>query len=97
MSTERDFTIVSVTDIDELSDSWKTEVIADTDFISGTFADFGMAEECLGLLEFEDVNGKTIYEVGVGESLRPYDQLYIGNSCEIASKTFIDEINRLKQ
>lgn len=97
MLTEREFTIISVTNSNELSDSWDVEVVADRDFISGTFADFGMAEECIGILELKDEDDKTIYEVGVGESLRPYNQLYIGSSCEMASKTFIDEINRLKQ
>jgi len=87
---EREYTIVAVTSIKELSPSWK-EIVDKREFTSGTFANFGLAEECIGLLEFKDS-----FEVGLGECLRPYIQLYIGEDASMASKIFINKINEIK-
>jgi hypothetical protein len=92
---EREYVLIAVTNTEDLSESWNEEVVADRKFISGTFAEFGMAEECVGFLELGSKD-KLTYEVGVGECLRPYRQVYLGEDIGIASKTFIDTINELK-
>ena len=92
---ERDFNLVAETDICKLSQSW-FEIVGDRRLISGTFADFGMAEECIWLLEFVSETCSPTYEVGIGECLRPYIQLYVGDNSEAASKIFIDTINKIK-
>ena len=95
---ERDFNLIAETNINKLSSGWQAIVNNRTkEFICGTFVDFGFAEECIGLLEFKKSETESIYEIGVGECLRPYDQLYLGEDCNMASKIFIDTINKLKQ
>jgi hypothetical protein len=54
----------------------------------GTFCEFGFAEEVIGLLEYAD----GAYEVGIGESLRPYHRLYFGADMEVASRTFFEAV-----
>jgi hypothetical protein len=98
-SMEREFSLVNALTTDELSDSWDVEVVGKRvkEFISGIFVNFGMGEECIGFLTFKDSETKYSFEVGVGECLRPYDQLYFGDDENKASKIFIDTLNRLKQ
>lgn len=94
--TEREYEIVSETEVEKLLPSW-FEIVGERRFISGTFVEFGMAEECIGLLEFMSETCSPTYEVGVGKCLRPYVLLYTGDNGITASKIFIDEINKLKQ
>ena len=93
---EREYEIVSETEVEKLSPSW-FEIVGERRFVSGTFVGFGMAEECIGLLEFVSETCSPTFEVGVGECLRPYRLLYKGDNGVTASKIFIDEINKLKQ
>ena len=93
---EREYEIVSETEVEKLSPSW-FEIVGERRFVSGTFVGFGMAEECIGLLEFVSETCSPTFEVGVGECLRPYILLYKGDNGATASKIFIDEINKLKR
>src|SRR6516165_1582635 len=54
-----------------------------------TACEFGPAEEVVALLEHEAMTGTaTKYEVGVGESLRPYEQVYLGDDRQYAIDVF---------
>lgn len=50
--------------------------------------DCGFAEESVMLIEFTDGS----YEVGRGESLRPYEQLYVGRDGMAALRAFLEAI-----
>jgi len=93
--TDREFEIVAETDVSKLTLSWM-EIVGNRRLVSGIFVGFGFAEECIGLLEFVSETCSPTFEVGIGESLRPYLQLYVGDNGTIASKTFIDAINNSK-
>ena len=94
--SEREFEIVAETENEKLSPSW-FEIVGERRLVSGTFVGFGMAEECIGLLEFVSEICSPTFEVGVGESLRPYIQLYLGDNGVIASKIFIEAVNKIKK
>jgi hypothetical protein len=51
---------------------------------------FGLAEEVIGLVQYTDGT----YRVGVGESLRPFYELYVGPSALEASSIFLRAILR---
>ncbi|MGE5133208.1 MAG: hypothetical protein ACM32E_09905 [Gemmatimonadota bacterium] len=69
------------------SQAW-LDVIGGRKLLSITTAEFGAAEELLGLLEFVDGT----YEVGLGEPLRPYARLYLGDSRREAHGKFWNEV-----
>jgi hypothetical protein len=73
----RDF---EVTATDELEGGAWANVVGERKLKKATFAEFGFAEEVIALLKFEDGS----FEVGIGESLRPYQQLYEGDDPEAA-------------
>jgi hypothetical protein len=56
------------------------EVVGERQVRTVLHAEFGLAEENLVLMGFTDGT----YEVGVGESMRPYDVVYVGNDSEAA-------------
>jgi hypothetical protein len=51
-------------------------------------ASFGFAEEIIGLIEYTDGS----FLVGIGESMRPFIELYDGTSAEEASDAFIQAL-----
>ncbi len=53
-----------------------------------TVVEYGLAEEVIAMIEFQDGT----FEVGIGESLRPYDLLYQGCDLELASRAFLEAI-----
>lgn len=67
-----------------LGDGWK-EVIGDRKVVSMVCLDAGMAEECLSMIQFEG----DVFEVGIGEALRPYRKLYEGDNNEEATEAFM--------
>lgn len=94
---KREFEIIHEANIENLPPNWKTVVEnCQYKFVRGIFADFGLAEECVGLLIFEISEGTPYFEVGVGEALRPYIVLYKGVIGYDASRVFSDEIEKLK-
>lgn len=58
-----------------LGSAWRG-VYGDAVVLSATVAEFGIAEEVVGLIHYEDES----HEVGIGEALRPYRRLYLGLS-----------------
>jgi len=90
---QREYTLIPVCNFDDLSPSWK-EVATKCQyrFIRGIFADFGLAEECIGILQFEMSDEYSYFEVGIDESLRSYETLYIGLEGVIANNIFMDTI-----
>ena len=58
-------------------------------FEQGIFCEFGFAEEVIAMLDFS-CNGdqEEYFYVGIGESLRPFVEVYSGNSREEASAAF---------
>jgi hypothetical protein len=82
MGTMRDLTIETTTELDPAS-AW-ADVIAGRDLRQATAAEFDLAEETIALLEFTDGT----YEVGVGECLRPYCQVYAGADRDQAGEEF---------
>jgi hypothetical protein len=84
MKKIREFTI-EIGDVNNPGE-WGTIREAKLKAIQG--CSFDLAEETIGLLEYED----GVYEVGVGECLRPYTCLYSGEIAEKASDVFIREI-----
>jgi hypothetical protein len=70
----RDITITTVEGKD-VEGSWKEIAQPGHTITTATFCEFGLAEEVIGLIEYD--KGKC-FEVGIGESLREYDRLYLG-------------------
>jgi len=68
--------------------SW-SEVVGKRKLYAAIHVEFGLAEEVIGFLEFEDGT----FEVGIGECLRPYDLRYAGKEREKASQAFIEAID----
>ena len=52
--------------------------------VEGTVCEFGMAEEVIGWIKYSDGT----HEVGVGECLRPYDEIYKGKNARLAKRLF---------
>ena len=67
--------------------SWK-EVIGDRKLQSIILCEYGFAEEVIAMMEFVDGS----FEVGIGESLRPYKRLYEGMELEEATKSFLEAL-----
>ena len=66
-----------------------TELHPDKTIGSMTVCWFDAAEEVIGLIRYtENMVGLFQYEVGIGESLRPYDKLYAGSSEKDAEERF---------
>lgn len=76
-------------DEEDIEGSAWAEIVKGRGFKEGIAADFGIGEECYALLEFEDGT----FEVGVGEALRPYLQLYLGKDRGIASEVFHSQVS----
>lgn len=71
---------------EELADigpSWQI-IIGGQDVNYIICAEFGFAEEVINLISYKDGD----YEVGIGESLRPYDERYKGDKLEDAKEAF---------
>ena len=80
---------VSIETVDSVGGSW-AEVANNRPILSVTAAEFGLAEEVISLMRF--VNGT--FEVGIGESLRPYQQLYTGPRKSHAEDIFWATVRR---
>jgi len=74
-------------ELENIGDGWKG-IIEDRKVENILTVEFGFAEEVICLIEFTDGT----FEVGVGESMRPYSQRYIGDSRGVASVTFYNEL-----
>lgn len=84
----RDVEITTFNDRDELPSAWQ-EVVGDRLFVRMTMATFGFAEESIGLIVFRgDPGGNNLFEVGIGEALRPYHMLYRGYYEHVAEVRF---------
>ena len=75
---------ISLVPVEDIDDNSK-EVAGEHTIDNGTFAVFDFAEEVIGLLRYN--NGRC-FEVGIGESLRPYERLYMGWSEAEAEERF---------
>jgi hypothetical protein len=53
-----------------------------------TFCEFGFAEEVIGFIKYDSGD----FEVGIGESLRPYQRLYFGRSESAAEERFWESV-----
>jgi len=51
--------------------------------------DFGLGDMSVSLIAFQDGS----FEVGVGEALRPYDELYRGNDANEATEAYVSFID----
>lgn len=63
-------------------------VIGGRRLVSASFCEFGPAEETVGLLAFADGT----YEVGVGESLRPYARVALTDDRREAHRVWWEQI-----
>jgi len=77
----RDCTIETVTQ--DFPEEWQS-VNPDKLIESLTTCEFELAEEVIGLVRYIDGT----FEVGIGESLRPYSRLYSGAYRETANERF---------
>jgi hypothetical protein len=83
----RDLEITTTADLPE--GEWR-ELVDKCDgyeFKEGTFCEFELAEEVIGFLRFNTELGPQ-FEVGIGEALRPYIELYAGNDVAVATSVF---------
>ena len=80
--------ITGVTSL-EHSEEWSW-VVGARKLLNAVYAEFGLAEEVVGLLVFDDETA----EVGIGESMRPYDKVFEGD-VEGASHVFVKTILKL--
>ena len=88
MEYRSEATISSVT-TSQLGEAWKAIVEErGKELEHAIYVEYGLAEEVISLMTFKDGS----YEVGIGESLRPYDQLYVGTSLEEATKHFLTAV-----
>lgn len=67
----------------DVGEAWR-EVVGDRKLEGVIYAEFGLAEETVAMLIFADGSR----EVGMGESLRPYDIRYQGDNAEEAASAF---------
>lgn len=70
-----------------MSTGWR-EVANGRTIVKAAFLDFGFADQCTAYFEFSDGT----FEVGIGEALRPYDQLYSGNDGNDAKAAFMSKL-----
>ena len=77
--------VLEGSDLDGLGESW-LEIAEEheSDLMKVYYVDRGFADACMALLEFSDGE----FEVGVGEALRPYIELYQGKNKQEAHKAF---------
>lgn len=85
----RAFEIATITDSNELGPAWQ-EIVEGRELEQTIYCEFGFAEEVITLLAFKDGS----FEVGIGESLRPYDQIYVGDDEERALTDFLLAVKR---
>ena len=72
---------------EDVGDGWK-EIIGDREVKEIIYCEFGVGEECIGFMKFEDGS----YEVGVGECLRGYYEVSKGDDLNIGSMEFLNEV-----
>ncbi len=72
-----------------VGEQW-ADLIGDRILERAHFIDYGFAEECIGWLQFDDGT----HEVGVGECVRGYHQLYAGDSYDAAEETFVSQLKK---
>jgi len=84
MTNTRPFTIVQGDPDNDVEWSYRTGMKVRS-LIGCTFE---ACEEVIGLIEYE--TGE--FEVGIGECLRPYDELYFGKDLEKASRIWFEAI-----
>lgn len=77
--------------LEELGQDPWLEVIGDRKFKCGVIADFGLGDAVVAFLEFED----DTFEVGHGECMRPYQQIYLGSDRGEASSKFVKYVKKL--
>ena len=76
---------------EQLGDAWRELLIErNRGFDHIIYVEFGFAEEVIGMIHYMDGT----YEVGIGESLRPYDLLYEGTDLEEATESFLKAVRR---
>jgi hypothetical protein len=85
----RDFEITTDVGHDDVGMEWKAQVNFHG-IKEGTFASFGLGEEVVGHLTMADGT----FEVGIGEPMRPYIQLYTGDDEIKAADAFWDALER---
>jgi hypothetical protein len=85
----RDFEVTTGVGHEDVGMEWKAQVNFH-DIKEGTFVSFGTGEEVIGHLEMEDGT----FEVGIGEALRPYIQLYNGDNAVLATDAFWDALEK---
>lgn len=74
---------------EELSPGW-SEVVGNNSYEAIYNTDFGLGDMSVSLIVYS--NG--LYEVGVGEALRPYRGLYFGRDPEKAVEAYISFIKQ---
>ena len=87
MSEFRRGAIISCLDDVSCSPGWSV-IIDERELHSAIYVEYGIAEEVIALLEFKDGS----FEVGIGECLRPYNELYSGEDREEASRIFLEAV-----
>lgn len=74
---------------EEMGPSWRALIDErGKEFSRLIYLEYGFAEEVICMIYFLDGS----FEVGVGESLRPYELLYAGNDLEEASRAFLEAV-----
>ena len=90
MREYREGAVIGVlTNVAELGDGWQG-VVGTREVSNAIGVEYGLAEESIMMFEFKDGT----FEVGIGESLRPYDQLYSGDDQLDATRAFLGAIHR---
>jgi hypothetical protein len=83
----RDVSITNAS-LTDISEAWQEVADASGHTLEdAVFAEFDFAEEVICLLRYKDRTGYC-YEVGIGESLRPYERLYLGRTEREAEDRF---------
>lgn len=87
----RDLQLATIDDVESmasfLNSAWGE--VVDTRIITrAQMCWFDFAEETIALMEFKDGT----FEVGIGEPLRPYDQVYLGTEGKKALGMFFDTV-----
>jgi len=70
-----------------VSDTWKA-VIGDRSLKIGYWCEYDLAEEIIGCMIFHDGT----CEVGIGEVLRPYEKLYLGDKPEVGFERWMQAV-----
>ena len=72
----------------DFGDNWLE--INEEEPVEGWFVSYGMADQVLGIVVYKD-----FVEVGIGECMRPYNQLYRGRVEDCAVDIFIGEVYKM--